>query len=255
MQVVILAGGYGSRLSDEISSAPKPMTLIGNRPIIWHIMKYYSSYGHNDFVILAGFKSNQIKDYFLNYKRSFGDFTINTSSGCVDYFNTENLEDWNVTILDTGIETMTAGRIKKAAPLLNNTFHLTYGDGLSNVNLNLLESQHSQAKSEVTITVVHQPGRFGMISMVNSQVYSFQEKANNAHDWINGGFMVMEKSILSKIEGSHTVLEKDVLPKLAYESKLGAFAHEGFWLPMDTPRDKNELNALWANGDAPWKIW
>ena len=256
MKVVILAGGFGTRLSEETSSIPKPMVKLGDKPIIWHIMKHYSSFGFNDFVILGGYKCYVIKEYFNNYY-------LHQSNVEFDLENNKNTildsksEKWKVTVLDTGLHTMTGGRIKRAAKYLNEAFLLTYGDGVSNVNVADLLSFHNNHDQDVTMTCVQPEGRFGAVD-INSQtniINSFIEKPKGDGAWINGGFFVCNPSIIDYIDDDTTVFEKKPLENLANNNKLAAFKHQGYWKPMDTLRDKNELEEKWNQNKAPWKTW
>ena len=256
MKVVILAGGLGTRISEETEKIPKPMINIGEKPILWHIMKYYSHYGLNDFIILGGYKCYVIKEYFANYFLHQSDVTFSLSDNIMEILN-NNVEPWKVTILDTGLETMTGGRIKRAEKFLNNeTFMLTYGDGLSNININDLLKFHKAHGKSLTITAVQPEGRFGAIELNdNNQVTCFIEKPSGDGAWINGGFFVCEPDILSYIQGDNTIWEREPLELLAKNGELFAYKHFGFWKPMDMLRDKIQLENLWSNGKAPWKVW
>lgn len=256
MKVVILAGGYGTRISEESSIKPKPMIEIGEKPILWHIMKIYSSYGYNDFIICCGYKGYLIKEYFLNYYNYYNDFTIDLKNGNVDIHNI-NSESWKVTLVDTGFDTMTGGRIKRIKDYVGNeTFLLTYGDGLSNVNIDKLVKFHKQNKKIATITAVKPPGRFGALNInKESNVKEFIEKPKGDGAWINGGFFVLEPSVIDYIDDDKTIFEKEPLENLAKNYQLSAYMHSGFWKPMDTLRDKMELEELWNKNKAMWKIW
>ena len=254
MKAVILAGGLGSRLSANETDLPKPMTYIGNKPIIWHIMKNYSEHGINDFVICAGYKSYAIKEYFLNFAAHASDIQIDLLNGQVKMLN-QRAEPWNIQIIDTGLETMTGGRLRKIADYVGDEFCLTYGDGLANVDISKLIEAHRLSTSLVTVTAVHLPGRFGSLSVEDNRVIDFQEKSDNESAWVNGGFFVVNKKALSYIAADNTVWEREPLMRLAHEGQLNAWFHEGFWLPMDTPRDLKELQTLWATNEAPWKTW
>ena len=254
MKVVLLAGGYGTRISEETSIRPKPMVEIGGKPILWHIMRQYAAHGLKDFVICAGYKSEYIRNYFLNYRNSRSNFTINLQSGQVEFHETE-AEDWNVTVVDTGLKTMTGGRIKAARPYIGEErFCLTYGDGVSDVNITDLISRHDASGAYATVTAVVQPGRFGGLSLDRDtgKVKSFREKAADDGNVINGGFFVCEPAVFDYIDGSDTVWERDPLERLVGDDKLNAYTHRGFWQPMDTLRDKNYLEDIWATGNAPW---
>ena len=256
MKVVILAGGLGTRLSEETELRPKPMVEIGGRPILWHIMKIYSYYGYNDFVILTGYKSHLIKEYFLNYYTRYSDITIDMAENSVEILNHRN-EPWKVTMLYTGADTMTGGRIARAKDFLNNEpFMLTYGDGVSNVNIKELLKFHKEKGKIATLTAVQPNGRFGILRFKNdTDIASFREKPSDG-GWINGGFFVLEPQIFDYITPSDdTVFEKEPLEKLSQDNQLCAFKHSGFWQAMDTLKDKNELTRLWFTEKAPWAIW
>ncbi|MCK9613961.1 MAG: glucose-1-phosphate cytidylyltransferase [Candidatus Omnitrophica bacterium] len=256
MKVVILAGGVGSRLSEETYLKPKPMIEIGDRPILWHIMKIYSHYGYNDFIICLGYKSFMIKQYFANYCLYNSDTIIDTGNNTVKFCN-KKTEGWKVTLVDTGIETMTGGRIKKIQPYIENkTFMLTYGDGVGNVNIEKLVKFHKANKKYATVTTVQPFGRFGVLE-INSkgQVTHFHEKPKDDATWINGGFFVLEPKIFDYIEGDNTLWEEKPLKLLSKNGKLCAYRHKNFWMCMDTLRDKQELEKLWNSGNPPWKIW
>lgn len=254
MKVVILAGGYGTRLSEYTGVIPKPMVPIGGRPIIWHIMKYYAKFGFNDFVIALGYKSEVIKEYFLNYKTLNSDFKVDLKTGEIQQLNDESL-DWNVTLVDTGKDTMTGGRIKRLQHILGNEeFLLTYGDGLSDVDLNELLKHHKQNNNMVTLTAVRPAARFGELELSESgTVESFQEKPQMQDGWINGGFFVVNPSFLNYVSGDHEMLEREPLDRIVKEGKLGAFKHNGFWQCMDTKRDHEALEKIWAQGPIPWE--
>ena len=233
MKAVILAGGYGSRISEESHLIPKPLIEIGKKPILWHIMKIYSAYKINDFVICLGYKGEKIKEYFDQF-----DFPL-----------------WNIQLIDTGVDTMTGGRLKRIQDKIDSTFCVTYGDGLSDINLNDLISFHKEKKSLATLTAIHPPERFGVLNLSGDYVTEFHEKHSGESSWINGGFFVFEPEIFDYLQDDSTVLERTPLEDLAKEQKLTAFKHDGFWHPMDTLRDKKQLEKLWASGKAPWKIW
>ena len=253
-QVVILAGGYGTRLSEETHLRPKPMVEIGGKPILWHIMKYYASFGCENFVICAGYKASSIKQYFLDYRTLNSDVTFHFSKNEIEY-HSEPDENWNVTIVDTGLETQTGGRLRRISHLLDDKFFLTYGDGLSNVDLKKLKDTHEANQNDVTVTAVRPPGRFGALSLEDEQVSGFIEKPMGDGSWINGGYFLCEKRFLDRIEGDQTVLEQSPLAGAARDGKMGAHKHDGFWHPMDTLRDKNMLETLWNDGSAEWKVW
>ena len=233
MKAVILAGGYGTRISEESHLRPKPMIEIGGKPILWHIMKIYSKYKINDFIICCGYMGDIIKEYFSNF----------------------DSEPWNIQLIDTGLNTMTGGRIKRIEEHIDGTFCATYGDGLSDVNINNLISFHKEKKSLATLTASHPPGRFGVLNLSGDYVSEFHEKLVMKSSWINGGFFVFEPEIFDYLQDDSTVLERTPLEDLAKEQKLTAFKHDGFWHPMDTLRDKKQLEKLWTSGKAPWKIW
>ncbi len=256
MKVVILAGGLGTRLSEETELKPKPMVEIGGKPIIWHIMKLYSHYDFNDFIICLGYKGYVIKEYFSNYFLHQSDVTIDMKNNDIHIHNCKT-EPWKVTLVDTGLNTMTGGRIKRIQEYINNeTFMLTYGDGVSNVNVQKLLEFHKQHKKHATITAVQPLGRFGSMELdTDDKIISFKEKPKGDGAWINGGFFVLEPRIFGYIEGDETFWEKEPLEELAKNGQLKAYKHDGFWKPMDTLRDKLELNKLWDSGRAEWKVW
>lgn len=256
MKVVILAGGLGTRLSEETDLKPKPMVEIGGKPILWHIMKIYSSFGYNEFVICCGYKGYVIKEYFANYFLHQADITIdlNSNSRVVHH---SNAEPWKITLIDTGLNTMTGGRIKRIEQYVDNTFLLTYGDGVSNVNISDLVNFHKKHNKKATLTAVQPSGKFGALNInENSTIKNFQEKPKGDGSWVNGGFFVLEPSIFDYIkEGDQSIWERSPLEQLAKEQELIAFKHDGFWQPMDTLRDKIELENKWNSGKADWKIW
>ena len=258
MKVLILAGGYGTRFSEETDVKPKPMIQIGGQPILWHIMKMYSHYGFNDFVILLGYKSYVIKEYFANYFLHQSDITIDISNNEVKILN-NNSEPWKITLLDTGLDTMTGGRILRAKHAIGNEpFMLTYGDGVSDVNIGELVAFHKKHGKAITMTSVQPEGRFGSMSIdsENHGVSTFMEKPKGDGNWINGGFFVCEPKVLDYIkEGDRTVWERSPLENLAKDGELFAYKHSGFWQPMDTLREKKVLNELWEKGQAKWKTW
>ena len=257
MKVLILAGGLGYRLSEETNLKPKPMVEIGGYPILWHIMKIYSHYGFNDFVILTGYKSHIIKDFFVNYYQRYSDITVDMTDNSVIVHKTRQ-EPWKVTMLYTGQNTMTGGRIKKATKYINNEpFLLTYGDGVSDVNIQELIEAHKQSGKLITMTAVKPTGRFGALVIDdNNTITSFMEKPKGDGAWINGGFFVCQPEVMNYIaEGSNIIFEREPLEKLAAEGQLHAYKHEGFWQPMDTLRDKIHLTELWEDQKAPWKKW
>jgi len=255
MKVVILAGGYGTRLSEETDIRPKPMVEIAGKPILWHIMKHYSSYGFNEFIVLLGYKGYYIKEYFSNYFLHQSDVTFDLGKGSMTTHNNSS-EPWKVTLLDTGTDTMTGGRLQYAKKFLDNkTFLLTYGDGLSDINIQDLVSHHKSQKSIMTLSAVQPEGRFGMLDINNGVVESFIEKPKGNDTWINAGFMVCEPDVFNYLGDDSTILEQEPLQLLAKENKLGAYKHYGFWKCMDTLRDKIALNDMWSKHQAKWKIW
>lgn len=255
VKVAILAGGQGSRLSEETILKPKPMVEIGGRPILWHIMMHYSYYGFKKFVIALGYKGEYIKKYMVDYCALNSDLTIDLRTGQVST-HTHHAQDWVVELVDTGIATNTGGRIKRLAPWLGNeTFMLTWGDGVSTVNLKELLAFHRRHGRLATVTAVRPPARFGRLEIEGDQVVSFQEKPQMSEGWINGAFFVLEPGVFDYIEGDHTQFEREPLENLARDGQLMAFKHEGFWQCMDTLRDKVRLEKLWESGEAPWKIW
>jgi len=256
MKVVILAGGLGTRLSEETEIRPKPMVEIGGMPILWHVMKIYSSQGFNEFIICLGYKGFLIKEYFANYFLHLSDVTIELATGKINVHDCKS-EDIKMTLINTGISTQTGGRIKRVKEYIGNeTFMLTYGDGLADINIKNLLKFHKGNKKLATVTAVRPPGRFGSIILGdNNEVIKFEEKPSGDGSWINGGFFVLEPEILNYIEDDNTYWEKEPMVNLASESQLSAYEHCGFWKPMDTIRDKTELQNLWDSGKAPWKIW
>jgi len=257
MKLVILAGGFGTRIGEETHLKPKPMIEIGGMPIIWHIMKIFSHYGVNEFIICAGYKQEVIKEYFANYALHNSDVTFDFSKGGDMKIHTDVSEHWKVTVVDTGFNTMTGGRIKRVAKYVGDEpFFMTYGDGVSDIDVNKLLAFHKTTDSIVTMAAIQPEGRFGIIDFgKNDVVNSFREKDNEDSGWINGGFMVIEPSIFAYIEGDSTVFERKPLENVAKEGKLNAYRHHGFWQCMDTLRDKEKLEALWNSGKAPWKVW
>jgi len=255
MKAVILAGGLGTRISEETSVKPKPMIEIGGKPILWHIMKVYSTHGINDFVICCGYKGYVIKEYFANYFLHMSDVTFDFISNQTKVHQ-NNAEPWCVTLVDTGDATMTGGRLKRARGYLDSgDFCLTYGDGVGNINISALIEQHKKTGMKATMTAVQPPGRFGSLNIDEKRITSFQEKPIGDGGWINGGFFVCSPSVFDYISDDNTIWEREPLEKLASEGELGAYFHKGFWQPMDTLRDKLHLEELWKNGKAIWKIW
>jgi glucose-1-phosphate cytidylyltransferase len=256
MKVVLLAGGYGTRISEESSLKPKPMIEIGGKPILWHIMKIYSHYGFNDFVILLGYKSYLIKEYFANYFLHQSDITIDLEANSIQVHQS-TAEKWKITLVDTGIDTMTGGRLKRARAYIGDApFLLTYGDGVADVDIDALVQHHKDQGKIATVTAVMPVGRFGALALDDHDaVTAFHEKPKGDGAWINGGFFVLEPAIFEYLSGDACIFEKEPLESVAKAGQLTAFKHEGFWKPMDTLRDKTELEALWASQNAPWKLW
>ena len=257
MKAVILAGGFGTRLSEETGVKPKPMVEIGDRPILWHIMKIYSHAGINDFIICLGYKGHIIKEYFANYVLHLSDVTFDLKNNQTHIHHNET-EPWRVTLVQTGENTMTGGRIKRIRSYLEDeTFCLTYGDGVSDVDITALIQFHRSQNAFVTLTAVQPPGRFGAFSLKPGQnkIVTFKEKPQGDGAWVNGGFFVVEPTALDHIDGDETVWEREPLERLGQEGRLAAYRHHGFWQPMDTLRDKNVLEKLWGSGSAPWKMW
>jgi glucose-1-phosphate cytidylyltransferase len=254
MKTVILAGGLGTRISEESHLKPKPMIEIGGRPILWHIMKLYSAYGFNDFIICLGYKGYVVKEYFANYVLHNADLTIDLAKGTVEHHAT-NHEPWRVTLVDTGEGTMTGGRIKRIAPYLTpgEPFFVTYGDGVADLDLRALAQFHKAHGKDATVTAVVPPGRYGALEIKDGQVQRFIEKPPGDNGLINGGFFVLQPEVIERIEGDATIFEQEPLVGLAEDRQLMAYPHEGFWAAMDTLRDKNHLEALWASGEAPWR--
>lgn len=257
MKTVILAGGLGTRLSEETDLRPKPMVEIGCKPILWHIMKIYSHYGYNDFIICCGYKSYFIKDYFYHYYMHSSDITVDLTSNKITYHNSTS-EPWKITLVDTGLDTMTGGRIKRVQKYIGNEpFMLTYGDGVGNINIPELINFHKQNKKTVTLTAVLPDGKFGALQLNNSDdITEFREKPAGDGSWINGGFFVCEPKVFDYItKGDSTIFEREPLEKLAADKQLKAYKHTGFWKPMDTLKQKIELNSLWNSDNPPWKVW
>jgi glucose-1-phosphate cytidylyltransferase len=257
MKVVILAGGVGSRLSEETLVKPKPAVEVGPYPIIWHIMKSYSHFGFNDFIVCLGYKGYVLKEYFSNYVLHASDVLVDLGNREVRYLDAADLPPWRVSLIDTGAETMTGGRLKRIAPLLDadEPFCMTYGDGLSDVDLNELVAHHLASGCDATLTAVRPVGRFGAVLIRDGRIARFTEKPRGDGGYINGGFFVLSPSVIGRIDGDATLWEREPLEGLARDGLLGAFVHNGFWHPMDTLRDKHYLDELWASGRAPWKTW
>jgi glucose-1-phosphate cytidylyltransferase len=256
MKAVILAGGLGTRISEETDSIPKPMVQIGNKPILWHIMKIYSTHGITDFIICCGYKGYVIKEYFDNYFLHMSDVTFCMKNNTMKVHQ-ERAEPWTITLIDTGENTMTGGRMRQIKQYVKDeeSFCLTYGDGVSNVDINGLINYHKQQKTLATLTAVYPPGRFGALDICNGKVLSFKEKPQGDGNRINGGFFVLSPKVINLIEDKFTVWEQYPMQTLAQQGEMSAFEHNGFWQPMDTLRDKNYLEKLWSTNSAPWKIW
>ncbi len=257
MKAVILAGGYGTRISEETAVRPKPMVEIGDKPILWHIMKIYTAYGINDFIICCGYKGYMIKEYFANYFLHMNDVTFDIKKNKTEVLQ-NGAEPWRVTLIDTGEKTMTGGRLKRVKEYIGKeTFCLTYGDGVSNVNIRQQIDFHREQKALATLTAVQPTGRFGAFELLHDQnnIHTFKEKPQGDGAFINGGFFVLEPGVMDYIEGDMTIWEREPLENLARDGKLSAFRHSGFWQPMDTLRDKMYLEEFWNSGNAPWKVW
>ena len=256
MKAVILAGGLGTRLSEETTVKPKPMVEIGGKPILWHIMKIYSAHAINDFVICCGYKGYVIKEYFANYFLHESDITFCMQDNSIKVHQ-NNAEPWTVTVVNTGDNTMTGGRLKRVKEYVKNerAFCLTYGDGVSNVDIQALIKFHFQHEKKATLTATRPPGRYGALKLAGSSVDRFQEKPGGDGSWINGGFFVLSPDVIDLVENDQSSFEGEVLTWLAAEGQLSAFMHDGFWQPMDTLREKNYLNQLWTEKKAPWKVW
>ena len=254
MKVVILCGGKGTRLREETELKPKPMVLIGGKPILWHIMQHYAAFGHKDFYVALGYKSEVIKEYFLQYRTLNADFTVDLKTGTVTPHQHDEV-DWRVTLVDTGQNSMTGGRVKRMRPFIGNeTCLLTYGDGVADIDLDALVAFHQSHGKLSTVTAVHPGARFGELQLDNLQVTSFQEKPQLVQGWINGGYFVIEPGFYDLIAGDSTILEQEPLEQAAQLGELMAFKHEGFWQCMDTKRDKDLLEELWQNSEAPWRL-
>ena len=256
MKAVILAGGLGTRIAEESDTKPKPMVEIGGKPLLWHIMKTYSNHGVNDFIICLGYKGYVIKEFFFNYYRHMSNMTVDLKTGDYQILDSQ-AEDWRITLVDTGPETMTGGRLKRVAPYLDNApFCLTYGDGLSNIDISAELEFHRRHGKLATVAAVQPPGRFGVLNIdANNQVSSFEEKPSDEIGWINGGFFVLDPLVIPYIAGDDISWEREPLSRLAQDGQLAAFHHTGFWQPCDTLRDNRELESLWEGGKAPWKTW
>ena len=255
LQAVILAGGLGSRLSEETHLRPKPMVEIGGKPILWHILKIYSHYGINDFIICCGYKGYVIKEYFANYFLHNSDVTCHMADGHLEVHRRQ-AEPWKVTLIDTGENTLTAGRLARVREhLRNDLFCFTYGDGVADVNIHALLEFHLKSNLLATLTAVQPPGRYGALELIGDRVHCFHEKPDGDNAWINGGFFVLNPSVIDLIDGDDVMWEQEPLQKLALQGQLSAYKHHGFWQPMDTLRDRQLLEQYWANGQAPWKLW
>ena len=256
MKAVILAGGFGTRISEESHLKPKPMIEIGNMPIMWHIMKWYSHFGINEFIICCGYKQHVIKEFFANYYLHHSDITFDFSASGRKIAHKESAENWKVTVVDTGLNTMTGGRIKRIRKYLDDgPFMMTYGDGVSDVDLDALLQFHREHGLKATLTGVQPEGRFGVLDLQGDIIQSFREKSRDDMGWINGGFMVLEPEVIDYIDGDETMFEREPLERLADEGQLGCYKHKGFWQCMDTLRDKEKLERLISTNTAPWVVW
>lgn len=253
MKVILLAGGFGTRLSEYTEAIPKPMVLVGGRPILWHIMKTYARFGHKDFHLALGYRAEVIKEYFLNYRSLNADFTVDLNTGIMTPHQTDTA-DWRVTLVHTGLNTMTGGRVKRMQSYIGDqTFMLSYGDGLADIDLGQLLAFHRSHGKLVTVTAIHPDARFGELDIVGGRVESFQEKPQTKQGWVNGGYFVMEPGFFELIAGDSTILERDPLEQVAKMGELMAYCHEGFWQCVDTKRDLDALENLWQSGKAPWR--
>lgn len=255
MKAVILAGGFGTRISEETSARPKPMVEIGGKPVLWHLLKLYSHHGINDFVICLGYKGYVIKEYFANYFLHTSDVTLDLSTNKMDVHH-KHAEAWRITLIDTGEHTQTGGRLKRVADYLDGgSFCFTYGDGLADIDIKAEIAFHKSKGRLATMCAVSPPGRFGAIDIQDNRITRFEEKPSGDGSWINGGFFVLEPKVLDYIKDDATIWERDPLERLARDGQISAYTHRGFWQPMDTLRDKIKLEELWKNGHAPWKVW
>ena len=253
MKVIILAGGFGTRLSEYTESIPKPMVTVGGKPILWHIMNTYAKFDHKDFYVALGYKADVIKEYFLNYRALNSDFTVNLSNGSI-VEHQQDAVDWKVSLVDTGLNSMTGGRVKRMQNFIGNEpFLLTYGDGVADIDIDSLVKFHKSHGKMVTVSAVHPGARFGELDIDSSVVTSFKEKPQVTQGWINGGYFVIEPEFFNMIEGDSTILEKEPLEKVAQMGELMSYQHDGFWQCMDTKRDRDSLEDLWKTGSAPWK--
>jgi len=254
MKVVILAGGFGTRISEYTEDIPKPMVNIGNRPILWHIMRTYAKFGYKDFCLALGYKAEIIKEFFLNYRGLNADFTINLNDGHKKYHQVDEI-DWEVTLVNTGLHSMTGGRVKRMQPFIGEeTFLLTYGDGVSDIDIEALVKFHRSHGKMVTVTAVHPSARFGELNINNNKVVSFKEKPQTTQGWINGGYFVIEPEFFDFITGDSAILEREPLEEVARIGELMAYHHDGFWQCMDTKRDRDSLEEMWLSGNSPWKV-
>ena len=255
MKVVILAGGQGTRLAEETTIRPKPMVEIGGKPVLWHIMQIYASHGYKDFLVACGYKGEVIKEYFHNFFVRTSDYFVDLRNGSLNVVNPNGI-DWQIGVIDTGLETMTGGRVLRLKKWIDQTpFMVTYGDGLGNVNISSLVAFHRSHGKLATVTAVRPPARFGELVLKDDMVCEFSEKPQTGEGWINGGFFVFEPQVFEYLSGDQSILEREPLERLASDGQLVAFRHEGFWHPMDTIRDRQLLESLWAGGTAPWKVW
>ena len=254
MKAVILAGGFGTRLSEETVIRPKPMVEVGGHPMLWHIMKIYSHHGINDFVVCLGYKGYMIKEYFANYHLHMSDVTFDLAAGTAE-IHQNTAEPWRVTLVDTGEHSMTGGRIKRIRKYIDGTFCMTYGDGVSDVDITSLIEFHKKQNTYATLTAVQPPGRYGSLEITGDRVSNFKEKPSGDGGWVNGGFFVLEPEVFGYIAGDSTLWEREPMENLASDGQLSVYKHAGFWQPMDTLRDKNYLESLWKNDKAPWKVW
>ncbi|MDR2420929.1 MAG: glucose-1-phosphate cytidylyltransferase [Oscillospiraceae bacterium] len=258
MKAVILAGGFGTRISEESHLCPKPMIEIGDAPILWHILKYYAHYGVNDFIVCCGYKGRVIKEYFADYYLHRSDVTFDLSNGGEMTIHANVAEPWRVTVVDTGLNTQTGGRIRRIHKFVEGErFLMTYGDGVSDIDLDKLIAAHGHSGKTVTLSAIQPGGRFGVLDINDrdGSVTGFREKSDDDNSWLNAGFMVMEPEVFGYLDGDDTIFERAPLERLCADGKLGVYKHEGFWQCMDTQRDKGKLEALWSGGNAPWKVW
>ena len=254
MKVIILAGGFGTRLSEYTEDIPKPMVTVGGKPILWHIMKTYAKFNHKDFYLALGYKAEMIKEYFLHYRSLNADFSVDLSTGSIEPYQLDDV-DWKVTLANTGLKTMTGGRVKRLKSFIGNEpFMLTYGDGVSDIDLDALLKFHKSHGKMVTVSAVHPIARFGELNIEDQKVVTFQEKPRITQGWINGGYFIIEPSFFDLIDNDDTILEREPLERVAELGELMAYHHDGFWQCMDTKRDRESLEELWATGNAPWKV-